>query len=52
MDLAIIIFLMVLAVILIVLIIKENIDYHKSLNTTNGRPYDSRLKNELETADE
>lgn len=51
MNLAIIIFLMVLAAVLIVLIIKENIDYEKSLKTSNG-PYDSRLKNELEASEE
>ncbi|UPT70417.1 MAG: hypothetical protein M0D53_15215 [Flavobacterium sp. JAD_PAG50586_2] len=51
MNLAILIFIMVLAVILIVLIIKENLDFQKEINTPN-RPYDSRLKNELEASEE
>lgn len=51
MDLAILILLMVLAAVLIVLIIKENIDYENSLNTSDG-PYDSRLKNELDASEE
>lgn len=42
---------MVLAVVLIVLIIKENIDYQKALNTP-ARSYDSRLKNEIEASEE
>ena len=51
MNLAILIFMMVLGAILIVLIIKENLDFQKEINAPNGS-YDSRLKNELEATEE
>lgn len=44
--------LIVMAIVLIVLIIKENLAYKKECLRSSKREYNSRLKNELELSEE
>jgi len=51
MSVAIYSILIVLAVILIVLIVKEHLAYKKEFDASLNRKYNSRLKNEFEGAE-
>jgi uncharacterized membrane protein len=52
MSVAIYSILIVLAIILIVLIVKEHLAYKKEFGASLNREYNSRLKNEFEGAEE
>lgn len=52
MNLVIYSILIVMAIVLLVLIVKENLAYKKEFNANSGREYNSRLKNNFEGAEE
>lgn len=52
MNLAIYSILIVLAIVLLVLIVKEHLAYKKEFNANSVREYNSRLKNEVEGTEE
>ena len=52
MNLVIYSILILMAIVLLILIVKENLAYKKEFNANSGREYNSRLKNEFEGAEE
>ena len=52
MDLIILSITLLMAITLIVLIIKEHLDYKKEFNDSLNREYNTRLKNEFDTSED